>query len=272
VTYSKIAIGLLGAALLAGCGDDEGSDGDDGACPRAKSVPEAVELYGAAWNEPDETRRNCLLARSVTEDLVYVDPTIDSATAADLSAAIAAFQTSAPGASIVTLSGLDRRDGELRFAWDFRIKDPNTQQEQSAVKGVDYMEIAANGLISNIRGYWDPVPTAAPDGALADYVDAWRSADAAARDAKLSTSLSDDARFTSEDTDARGRAAISKAIGELGATRVDISGAQRYPKFARLALELQTASGTLRVADYLYLDGNGRITRAARFAGDLPPL
>ncbi|HEY6560996.1 MAG TPA: hypothetical protein VI072_27160 [Polyangiaceae bacterium] len=266
---SKSLAALFCAAVLAGCGDDDDPPIREGACARAKSVAEAVELYGAGWNERDGARRDCLFARSVSPDLVYVDPTIDTTTADGLSAAIADFQTNAPGASIVQLSGLDERDGELRFTWDFRLTDPATQVTQSAVKGVDYMEIGEDGLITNIRGYWEPLPPGPPDGMLAEYVTAWEaSLPDASRAEILSRVLGADPHFTADGIDALGALAISDAMSEAAVTQIQVLGVQRYPKFARIALELEGNA----VTDYLYLDEQGRITRAARFKGDFPPL
>ncbi|HMJ15665.1 MAG TPA: hypothetical protein VK524_29815 [Polyangiaceae bacterium] len=270
MTRSKTAAFLISLALLPGCGDDsEGSDPVN--CAPVGSIAKAVEVYGNAWNEPDETKRNCLLARSVSPLLVYVDPTTDTTTAPALSAAIGEFHRSSPGFSIAQLSGLQVRERELRFAWDFRTRDPQTQVEQSAVKGVDYIEVGEDNRLTNIRGYWEPLPTTPPEGSLADYVEAWTLADAAARDAKLGTALADSVRFTADGVDADGRQEIAAAIGELAATSVQVLGVQRYPKFARVVLELESAGGSEQVTDYLYLDGAGRITRAARFEGDLPP-
>jgi hypothetical protein len=272
MTFSRLSALLLCACALTGCGDDDDADGE-GACAPEKTIVRAVEVYGHAWNERDATRRNCLLARSVSPDLVYVDPTVDTTTADALSAAIAEFQTSAPGASIAQLSGLDRRDGELRFAWDFRLMDPVTQVAQSAVKGVDYVEFSGDARITHIRGYWDPLPPGPADGTLSEYVAAWQaSLDEASRTALLSRVLAEGARFTSEDDSARGVQEIGELINSRAAPQIEVSGVQRYPKFARIALELSGGSLVQNVTDYLYLDAEGRITRIARFEGDLPPL
>ena len=56
------------------------------------------------------------------------------------------------------------------------------------------------------------------------------------------------------------------------AERIEVTGVQRYPKFARIALAISGGAVVQNVTDYLYLDAGGRITRIARFEGDLPPL
>ncbi len=264
---------MLSLALAAtGCGDDDMNEADD-PCPRVKTVEEAITVYGSSWNEKDETKRLCALERSVSPNLVYVDPTVDTTSARALSTAIAQFQTAAPGASIVPISGLDTRPGELRFAWDFRNKDPKTQVEQSVILGVDYVELGEDGRITQIRGFWDPLPTAPPEGTLTDYVAAWTAADASARIAKLATAVSADVRFTApNNVEARGQTALADLIGKSGVTAVVVDGAQRYPKFARIALTITSGAGTKSATDYVYLDAESRITRIARFEGAIPPI
>ena len=264
---SRLSVALI-AAALAGCGDVR----DEGPCPPARTIVEAVEIYGEAWNERDASRRDCLLARSVSPQLVYVDPTIDTTSADALSAAIAQFQTSAPSASIVQLSGLDRRDGELRFAWDFRLTDPATQVELSAVKGVDYVEFSG-ARITHIRGYWDPLPPDSPTGKIWDYAASWQAyLDEGYRWELLTLALAEDAHFTSNEDSARGVDAIAGVMSRRAVDEVRMLGTQLYPKFARIELALTTDGIAQNVTDYLYLDAEGRITRIARFAGDLPPL
>jgi hypothetical protein len=271
MTFSRFSVVLLAAAALAGCGEDDADAG--GACAPEKTITRAVEVYGEAWNERDVTRRACLLARSVSPDLVYVDPTVDTTTAGALSAAISEFQSSAPGASIAQLSALDVRDRELRFAWDFRLTDPNTGVTQSAVKGVDYVEFTDGARITHIRGYWDPLPPGPADGALAEYVAAWRTPlDPASRTALLERVLAENAHFTSGDDTARGVQEIDELVNSRAAEHIEVSGVQRYPKFARIALEITEGAVVSSVTDYLYLDAGDRITRIARFEGDLPPL
>lgn len=221
---------------------------------------EAVRLYGEAWGETDAEARACLLARALVEDAVYVDPTLDTATRAALSEGIGQFQTSTPGAAIVLASGVDARAGELRFAWDFTLNGV------TAVKGIDYVEVAADGRLASVSGLWDPVPTDAPTGALAAWVAAWTATDAAARDASLAAALAPSFRYTDGDVDLGAAAALSAHIASAAAS-VTLVGAQAYPKRARLAFDL---GGSREATDFFFLDADGRITRAARFAGPLP--
>ena len=143
-----IATTLL-AAACSGSGD--GADGGD-ACAALGDPQEVVQVYGSAWNEPDAETRLCALTRSLTEAATYIDPTIDTTSREGLADAIGQFIASTPGASIVVTSGLDVRAGELRFKWEFQTGGT------TLVRGVDYMEIADDGRIASIRGYWEPLP------------------------------------------------------------------------------------------------------------------
>ncbi len=226
-------------------------------CAPVRNVNDVIQVYGSAWNEPDATRRLCALQRSMIETATYVDPTIDVATHADLSKAIGDFQTSFAGASIVQLSGIDARAGELRFAWDVRMGGA------SVVTGLDYIQIAQDGRIESLRGYWDPMPIDAPTGVMKDYLAALQASDAAARRASLDLAVAEDVRFTTSDASATGIAALAERMR----TPVTVTGSQAYPKYARVALSIE---GSREASEYLHFGDDGKILSIARFVGPLP--
>jgi hypothetical protein len=208
-------------------------------------------------------KRGCALDSALDASATYIDPTTDVAGVQSLSDAIDNFQKSAPKASLVIRSGLDARAGELRFAWEL------LNDGASALKGLDFMELAKDGRILTIRGYWEPIPTDAPAGALAAYVAAWTATDATARKEQLALAVSDDVRFTSPQTSTTGRDALSDA---MASARADVTGTQPYPKHARITFNLAGNNvSSPDVTDYLHLGVDGRITRIARFDGPLPP-
>jgi len=247
-------------AVLPACSDSETAAGPgSSACAPLRNVEDVVRVYGSAWNEEDAEKRLCALDQSMIDTATYVDPTIDTANLPDLADAIGDFQLSAPKASIAQLSGLDVRSGELRFAWDFQ------NDGVSAITGLDYMEIASDGRIASIRGYWNPLPSEPPTGVLADYVAAWKAGDAASRDASLALAVTDDVRFTSPDATTTGRAALSDAMG----VSIEVTGAQSYPKYGRVAFRIEARDD---VTDYVHFGTDGKIVRIARFVGPLPAL
>lgn len=256
-----LAILTLATTLFAAACSGSGDGADHGnACAPLRDPEEVVRVYASAWNEPDAERRLCALTRSLTADATYVDPTIDAATREDLADAIGQFLASTPGASIVVTSGLDARIGELRFTWELQASGA------TLVRGVDYMEIADDGRIASIRGYWEPLPTAAPDGALAAWARAWTEGDVAA----VAEAVADGVRFTSAEESITGVADLAALVSGSTADGVELVGAQAYPKFARVAFRVEGEGGFVPWTDYLYLDDEGRIARIARFAGDFP--
>jgi hypothetical protein len=199
--------------------------------------------------------------------VTYVDPTIDTTSREALSDAIGEFLTMATGSSIVQASGLDARDGELRFAWEFRTNGA------TVIKGYDYMEVDEDGRISSIRGYWDPLPAAPAEGTLAAYQTALTAADAAARHAALDEAATGSVMFTGPDSDgaASGLDDVTDAMALPDGATVTVTGTQVYPKYARVEFELSGAT-TTRVTDYMHLGDDGKITRIARFEGGFPSL
>ena len=115
---------------------------------------EIVTAYGAAWNEPDEKARRELLTRSWADDGQYSDPTGSADGRDALVAHIGGFQAMMPGHTIDMTSGLDTRDNVFRFAWVMR------NGAEDVLEGMDYGELAADGRISRIVGFFGPFPPA----------------------------------------------------------------------------------------------------------------
>jgi hypothetical protein len=267
---NRIATLMLTALLTAACSDSRDAaprpspEGGGGPCALPPSLDAVVTVYGSAWNEPDGELRRCALESSLTPSVTYIDPTIDTASREALSDAIGEFLAMAAGSTIVQTSGLDARDGELRFAWEFRTNGA------TVIRGYDYMELDDGGRISSIRGYWDPLPT--PDeGTLTAYQTALVATDADARRTALEEAAASSVRFTGPNTDddASGLDGVSEAMALADGAEVTITGTQVYPRFARTEFELKGAT-TTKVTDYLHLSDDGRITRIARFEGAFP--
>ena len=95
---------------------------------------EAVELYGAAWGEPDPERRRELLERAWADDGVYTDPTAEVKGREALVAHIGGFLEQTDGGRIVLASRVDHHHGtRLRFRWEMRSADGKVLAE-----GMDY--------------------------------------------------------------------------------------------------------------------------------------
>lgn len=117
------------------------------------SVEDTVQAYGAAWNEPEEAARRKLLEAAWSDDGAYTDPQSNVQGRDALVALIGGFQKQMPGARIELASGVDQHHDRLRFAW--KLVGPN---EATMVEGIDYGELAEDGRLSKIVGFWGQPP------------------------------------------------------------------------------------------------------------------
>ena len=65
---------------------------------------------------------------------------------------IGGFHQMFPGHTINLTSGVDSNGTHLRFAWNMRNGD------EVAMEGVDFVELAADGRIQRIAGFFGPLP------------------------------------------------------------------------------------------------------------------
>lgn len=119
------------------------------------TTQEIVQAYGDTWNEPDEAKRRELLEMAWADGGVFQDPR-DRAEGRDaLLQLIAGFREAIKGARIVPTSSVDEHHGMFRFSWRIEDKDG-----RSLLEGFDYGELAPDGRIKLIAGFWGPLPEA----------------------------------------------------------------------------------------------------------------
>ena len=116
---------------------------------------EIVAAYGASWNEPDEAKRRKLLEQSWADDAIYQDPMGRAEGRDALVAHIGGFHEMMPGNTIANTSGVDTHGNVFRFAWEMRDADGNV-----ALEGMDFGEVAADGRLKSITGFFGPFPDA----------------------------------------------------------------------------------------------------------------
>lgn len=270
------------AGMPAGGGDDaaapqvDASGGVAVACEPLADLDAVLQTYGSAWNEPDAATRDCLLAKSMTPDAIYVDPTIDARDNAELSEAIGKFIDAMPGAEIVPKGTPEARDRDLRFGWQFQLSGAG------GFPGIDYVVLAPDGRIDAIHGYWEPFPEGAPEskpasGAASDardavvaYVAAWNAASDAERDAALAEASADGVRFIDAAQDIEGTSALAGAIAaarDAGLATATATKFQLHATHARVQLALRDDAGkTTTATDYVRFDAAGKIEHIGRFA------
>jgi hypothetical protein len=117
------------------------------------TTAETVAAYMDAWNEPDASKRKPLLEKAWADDGAYIDPVSDVKGRDGLEATIAGFHAQQPGARIDLTSGIDQHHNQIRFKWDFVRADGNI-----AVSGIDVGEIAPDGRLARIVGFWAEPP------------------------------------------------------------------------------------------------------------------
>lgn len=118
-----------------------------------RSVQEVVQQYGAAWNEEDGEARLKLLDASWADDGVYSDPMANLTGRDALSEHIGGFRSTMAGAVLETTSAVDVHDGFLRFTWKIVGADGNDLME-----GIDFGELADDGRLQRIVGFFGPPP------------------------------------------------------------------------------------------------------------------
>ncbi len=117
------------------------------------STPQIVAAYCEAWNVAGDGERRALLEKSWTDDGAYTDPRTDLVGRNALFAHISRVQAMRPGSRIVMTGGLDAHHDVLRFAW--KLVDP---QGAAVIEGVDFGELAADGRLRRIVGFFGPLP------------------------------------------------------------------------------------------------------------------
>ena len=114
---------------------------------------ETIEAYFAMWNEHDEKRRAELIERAWADGAHYVDPKLEAAGPEAISKMVAQVHTAYPGHRFRRLSGVDRHHDLVRFAWDLA-----DEKGVALVAGVDVAELAADGRLRRVAGFFGELP------------------------------------------------------------------------------------------------------------------
>lgn len=112
----------------------------------------AIDRYCAAWNEPDRSKRLAILAQAVTQDVRYVDPTVEVSGLNALATHIDAVFARYPGSTIVRTTRIDRHHGIARFGWKKVLADGS-----SLADSIDLVEFRDDEKISRIVGFFGPL-------------------------------------------------------------------------------------------------------------------
>ena len=112
-----------------------------------------VDTYFDMWRTADTQQRADLVAKAFTEDGRHVDQHADATGHADLAEMIAGVHAGFPGFHMARTSGIDRFGDQLRFAWALTAAD-----ESPIVAGIDVAEVAPDGRLRRVTGFWGDLP------------------------------------------------------------------------------------------------------------------
>lgn len=143
----------LGTVLLAAIATVAFARGKDNA-PTARLTPAAAVVgHCAAWNTANRADRDPLLRRVFASDGVYSDPTPTYAAGrVALSNAIANFQREYPGYRF-RCSAPQVHHAAMRVSWLLLGPDRKLRAQ-----GMDFYELAQDGLIRRVTGFFGPPP------------------------------------------------------------------------------------------------------------------
>ncbi|MES1181875.1 MAG: nuclear transport factor 2 family protein [Flavobacterium sp.] len=125
-------------------------------CHAADLAPQQIEqayvLYEKAWKEPDEAKRASYLEQVWAKDGVMKDPSATVVGRDALSKHIGKFLHDFPDTQAGRVSKIDSYGNVFRFAWKMIFTNGTT------LEGVDIGEMASDGRIRSITGFWQPLP------------------------------------------------------------------------------------------------------------------
>ena len=117
-------------------------------------LTDTVDSYLAAWNEADPERRAGIVERVWSIGGRLIDPPLDASGRDEISDMAATLQTQFPGHHFVRVSGIDEHHGHFRFAWELVASDGSV-----ALRGLDVGELADDGTIARITGFFGALST-----------------------------------------------------------------------------------------------------------------
>jgi hypothetical protein len=122
------------------------------------NAADVVRTYASAWTQTDESARRRALQAAWADDGAYRDPTALVEGREALVKHIGGFQAQMPAHRLVVTSDVDEHHGFLRFTWAIQNSDGNL-----VLEGIDFGELADDGRLRRIVGFFGPLPAAAKD-------------------------------------------------------------------------------------------------------------
>jgi SnoaL-like domain len=112
-----------------------------------------VDTWLSAYGEPDSERRAELIGQVWAADGRLVDPPLAATGHEGIGDMAAAVQEQFPRHRFRRISGIDEHHDAFRFAWELLGPDGAV-----AVSGTDFGELAADGRLRQITGFFGELP------------------------------------------------------------------------------------------------------------------
>ena len=119
------------------------------------TTPAIIDAYLAMWLDGDAAARAGRVAEVFTEDGRHVDPNADARGHDGLAEMLSAVHAQFPGFGMRQTSAVDAHNDQFRFGWELTGADGTV-----IVAGTDVGELAPDGRIRRIAGFWGPLPDA----------------------------------------------------------------------------------------------------------------
>lgn len=119
-----------------------------------------IDRYCGTWNETDAARRLIDIRTLMTEDIRYIDPTMQAQGHEGLSKMIDGVQERFPDHRISRTTAVDAHNNCVRFGWQLAPANG-----EPVVVGTDFCTLSPDGRLSSVTGFFDRPATAADDQA-----------------------------------------------------------------------------------------------------------
>jgi hypothetical protein len=113
-----------------------------------------VDTYLEGWNETQPARRAELIHQVWAPDGRLIDPPLDATGQTEISEMAASLHAQFPEHYFRRSSGIDEHHGHFRFAWELVSPDGAV-----AMTGLDVGELAPDGSIARITGFFGDLPS-----------------------------------------------------------------------------------------------------------------
>jgi hypothetical protein len=122
------------------------------ASPASNSHPVCFDRILEAWNCHDIVATRSLLESAVTNDIVFIDPSIHAVGIDAFEANLRQFRSKYPDAVVRRTSAIDSHHDLHRYSWDIAVKD------QIILHGFDVAETHADGKCMRVLGFFGALP------------------------------------------------------------------------------------------------------------------